>query len=181
MQDNVHLFSARKSSKRLIYRRNKLLSTDGFEGFMENYDRKKEILDACLDTFIKNGLSETTVWDLSSSLNLQSGGIYYWFKDKDEAVVACAEEAAIRIETVLIFPALDDIKNPSLLMDKLQRCADEHRPMMKFFASVCASPKFAGKMTPVRDRLAERYIKYMLQSLQQSFIALPRKWHLMFA
>lgn len=60
---------------------------------MENNERRKEILNTCLDTFISKGLSETTVRDLSTALKLQSGGIYYWFKDKDEAVVACAEEA----------------------------------------------------------------------------------------
>lgn len=60
---------------------------------MDNSDRRKEILNVCLDTFINKGLSETTVRDLSTALKLQSGGIYYWFKDKDEAVVACAEEA----------------------------------------------------------------------------------------
>ena len=69
---------------------------------MDNSDRRKEILNVCLDTFINKGLSETTVRDLSTALKLQSGGIYYWFKDKDEAVVACAEEAALRLENSLI-------------------------------------------------------------------------------
>lgn len=54
---------------------------------MDNSDRRKEILNVCLDTFINKGLSETTVRDLSTALKLQSGGIYYWFKDKDEAVL----------------------------------------------------------------------------------------------
>lgn len=49
---------------------------------MDNSDRRKEILNVCLDTFINKGLSETTVRDLSTALKLQSGGIYYWFKDK---------------------------------------------------------------------------------------------------
>lgn len=44
---------------------------------MDNSDRRKEILNVCLDTFINKGLSETTVRDLSTALKLQSGGIYY--------------------------------------------------------------------------------------------------------
>lgn len=123
-------------------------------------DRKEEVLNLCLDTFIQNGLSETTVRDLSAALKLQSGGIYYWFKDKDEAVVACAEEAAIRLETYLIFPALYDIGDPEKLMDKLHQRADEMRPTMKFFASVCALSKYEERMQPVLDRLAERYEMY---------------------
>ncbi|MFR7893038.1 MAG: hypothetical protein ACLU38_02070 [Dysosmobacter sp.] len=36
---------------------------------------------------------------MSRALALQSGGIYYWFKDKDDVVVTCAEEeAALRLE-----------------------------------------------------------------------------------
>ena len=105
---------------------------------MDNSDRRKEILNVCLDTFINKGLSETTVRDLSTALKLQSGGIYYWFKDKDEAVVACAEEAALRLENFLIFPALKDIKDPDKMMKHLKIRADEMQPTMKFFASVCA-------------------------------------------
>lgn len=103
---------------------------------MDNSDRRKEILNVCLDTFINKGLSETTVRDLSTALKLQSGGIYYWFKDKDEAVVACAEEAALRLEDFLIFPALKDIKDPDKMMKRLKIRADEMQPTMKFFASV---------------------------------------------
>ena len=127
---------------------------------MDNSDRRKEILNVCLDTFINKGLSETTVRDLSTALKLQSGGIYYWFKDKDEAVVACAEEAALRLENSLIFPALKDIKDPDKMIKRLKIRADEMRPTMKFFASVCALSKYEERMQPVLDRLAESYEAY---------------------
>ncbi|MFR6086139.1 MAG: TetR/AcrR family transcriptional regulator [Oscillospiraceae bacterium] len=66
---------------------------------MENAQRKREILDVCLATFIRRGLYETSVRDLSRALALQSGGIYYWFKDKT-MVVTCAEEAALRLRSI---------------------------------------------------------------------------------
>lgn len=119
-----------------------------------------DLIRGSLDTFINKGLSETTVRDLSTALKLQSGGIYYWFKDKDEAVVACAEEAALRLENSLIFPALKDIKDPDKMMKRLKIRADEMRPTMKFFASVCALSKYEERMQPVLDRLAERYEAY---------------------
>ena len=100
---------------------------------MENAQRKREILDVCLATFIRRGLYETSVRDLSRALALQSGGIYYWFKDKDDVVVTCAEEAALRLEEHLIAPALQDIREPDRMMERLR---------------------------PVLGRLAERYEKY---------------------
>ena len=105
---------------------------------MENAQRKREILDVCLATFIRRGLYETSVRDLSRALALQSGGIYYWFKDKDDVVVTCAEEAALRLEEHLIAPALQDIREPDRMMERLRLRADELRPMMKFFASVAS-------------------------------------------
>ena len=100
---------------------------------MENAQRKREILDVCLATFIRRGLYETSVRDLSRALALQSGGIDYWFKDKDDVVVTCAEEAALRLEEHLIAPALQDIREPDRMMERLR---------------------------PVLGRLAERYEKY---------------------
>lgn len=38
-------------------------------------ERKKEVIDICLDCFIKNGLYETTTRDLSKALKLQNAGL----------------------------------------------------------------------------------------------------------
>lgn len=59
-------------------------------------DRKKEVINVCLDHFIEKGLSETSTRSLSSALQLQNAGLYYYFENKDEAIILCAEEAAIR-------------------------------------------------------------------------------------
>ncbi len=127
---------------------------------MENSERRQKVLEVCLETFVKNGLYETSVRDLGKSLNLQSGAIYWWFKDKDEVVLACAEEAAIRLETALIIPALGDMRDPERLMSSLKTRADKMRPMMKFFACVCSCSKYEERLQPVLDRLSERYEKY---------------------
>lgn len=58
---------------------------------MEN-DRKKEVINVCLDHFIANGL-EISTRSLSEALKLQNTGLYYYFESKDEAVILCAEEA----------------------------------------------------------------------------------------
>ena len=87
---------------------------------MENAQRKREILDVCLATFIRRGLYETSVRDLSRALALQSGGIYYWFKDKDDVVVTCAEEAALRLEEHLIAPGPAGYPGAGSMMERLR-------------------------------------------------------------
>ena len=127
---------------------------------MMEVDRKKEVVNVCLDHFIEKGLSETSTRSLSSALRLQSGGLYYYFSSKDEAVVLCAEEAAIRLENTLITPALRDISNPDLMMKRLQSRADEMAPTMRFLVSVCTSKRYKESVRPILDRLADRYEHY---------------------
>ena len=100
-------------------------------------ERKQEILNSCLDLFVLNGLSNTSTRELSSAMNLQSSGMYYYFNSKDELVIACAEEAALKIEKALVSTAENELSDPKNMMDLLQKKALELSPIMRFFVSVC--------------------------------------------
>ena len=121
---------------------------------MEN-DRKKEVINVCLDHFIANGL-EISTRSLSKALKLQNAGLYYYFESKDEAVILCAEEAALRLETYLIAPAIKEITNPDKMMKRLKSHVDEMSPTMRFLVSVCVSETYKDKIKPVLDRLSGR-------------------------
>lgn len=123
-------------------------------------DRRKEVIDICLKKFIDNGLAGTTTRDLSSAMNLQSGALYYYFTSKDEAVIACAEEAAIRLENNIIVPALKDTSDPKKMLEGIRRRADKMAPTMQFLAQVCATPKYRISMDPALTRLSLRYRYY---------------------
>ena len=123
-------------------------------------DRKKEVIDICLNYFIENGLYETSTRKLSSALKLQSAGIYYYFANKDEAVIQCAKEAAIRIENALILPAIQDLDDPDYMMKRLQLRADEMAPAMRFLATVSSSKRYREEMKPVIDGMGKRYAYY---------------------
>jgi len=123
-------------------------------------DRKKEVIDLCLSKLVTKGLAEITVRELSASLQLKKAGIYWYFKDKDEVIVLCAEEAANRLETNLILPVLQEIRNPDAMMKRLYDRADEMAPTMRYFVQVCATPKYRDEMSPVLSRLSKRYKFY---------------------
>lgn len=126
-------------------------------------DRKKEVINICLDHFIENGLAETSTRSLSSALKLQNAGLYYYFESKDEAVILCAEEAVLRLENNLIYPALKDIIAPDLMIKRLRSRADKMAPTMRFFVSVCTSTHYKDEMKPLLDRLADRYAMYIVK------------------
>ena len=126
-------------------------------------ERKREVIDLCLNDLISKGLAQISVRELSAALKLKKAGIYYYFADKDEAIIECAEEAARRLEFNLIVPALKDIHNPEHMVARLMDRADEMAPTMKLFAQVCADPRYHEKMKPALNRLSERYDKYTQQ------------------
>ncbi len=122
--------------------------------------RKQEIVNVCLETFMKNGLAHTSTRDLSAALNMNNAVVFYYFKNKDDIVIACAEEATIRIERDLIGVALNDIEDPEKLMRDLRVRADKMRPLMKFFVSVCACEKYDDAIQRMLDNLTHRYDDY---------------------
>lgn len=126
----------------------------------EAADRKKEIIRTCLEVFIKKGLVNTTSRDLSAALNLQNAGIYYYFKSKDELVVACAEEAAYQLETNLILPLKNELSNPQKMMSELQHKCDLMASTMKFLAQTFSAKKYHKKLLPTLAAMSERYKKY---------------------
>jgi len=115
-------------------------------------DRKKEVINICLDLFIEKGLTATSTRELSSALKMQNAALYYYFESKDDAVVACAEEAAMRLENALIPSALKDIAEPDVMMVNLQKRADEMAPTMSFLVTVCESTQYKDKMRPAQNR-----------------------------
>ncbi len=125
--------------------------------------RKQEIINKCLETFMKKGLAHTSTKNLCDALNLNSGGVFYYFNTRDEIIIACAEEAKKRIEKELFGIAISDIENPEKLAKDLHDRAVTMRPLMKFFVSVCATPKYEDTVYPLLDKLGLRYKYYVNQ------------------
>ena len=122
--------------------------------------KKRNMIDICLNTFVENGLADTSSRDLARAMNLQSGGLYYYFSSKDDALLACAEAAALKLEEYLIIPALKEVENPDEMMRSLKNRADEMAPTMKFLVQVCSTKKYREAMTPVLRRISNRYEMY---------------------
>lgn len=123
-------------------------------------NRKREIISKCLDVFTSKGLLNTTSRDLSTALNLQSAGIYYYFDTKDDLVVACAEEAARQLEIQLILPLKTELQYPNKMMKDLQAKCDVLAPTMKFLVQAYTDEKYHEKLLPSLTAMSDRYKKY---------------------
>ncbi len=124
-------------------------------------ERKKEIIGICLETFIRDGLLNTSMRDLGKALGLDPTALYNHFESKDEVVIACAEEATVRIESELFVAALKDIDDPVKLVKDLDRKAVAMRPLMQVFINVCTSQRYSNKLKEVKLRQGDRYRFYI--------------------
>jgi len=123
----------------------------------ENVSKKYTAVSICLQQFVDKGLFATTSRDLSKALNLQTAGMYSYFENKDEAVIACAEEAAKKLESDLMNIAVDRISEPYVMMAELKKKAKEMAPMMRFFTQVCSTEKYEERIRPMLSGLSIRY------------------------
>lgn len=128
----------------------------------EAYDvnRKKEIVDICLKKFMEKGLYETTSRDLTDALNMTPGALYYHFKNKDDAVLECADEAARRLGEILLLPALELIDKTEAVDENPLENPEEVQAMMRFLAQVCTANKYRESMKPILEHMREREHAY---------------------
>lgn len=126
----------------------------------DNVSKVNSAVNVCLEQFVNKGLMATTSRDLSRALNLQSAGMYSYFQNKDDAVIACAETAAKRLEDELIAVAMNNITSPNTMVTKLCEKARQLAPMMRFFTQVCATEKYEERIRPVLSSLTSRYEDY---------------------
>ncbi len=55
-------------------------------------ERKNQILDAATDVFVREGLHKARVDDIAEKAGLSKGALYWYFKSKDEIIVAILDK-----------------------------------------------------------------------------------------
>ncbi len=130
---------------------------------MSPSERRKEIIDVCLNVLMENGLAETGIRDFAIALNMHPSNIFYYFNSKDEIIAACIDEAKERIERDLFGIALKDLDDPDKLAKDLYQRATTQRQLMKFFVTACSLPQYENVVEPSLDKLSIRYKTYIDQ------------------
>ncbi|MCP4201047.1 MAG: TetR/AcrR family transcriptional regulator [bacterium] len=64
-------------------------------------DRKREILAAASTVFRSKGLHATGMRDIASELGMHVGNLYYYFKNKEELLAFCQEDALAGLRTLV--------------------------------------------------------------------------------
>jgi AcrR family transcriptional regulator len=64
-------------------------------------DRKREILAAASRVFRRKGLHATGMRDIASELDMHVGNLYYYFKNKEELLAFCQEDALAGLRALI--------------------------------------------------------------------------------
>lgn len=68
-----------------------------------NATRRKQILDAAARCFAARGFHQTTMQEITAASGMSAGGLYRYFKTKDDIIVAIAEQEGAENQSLVDF------------------------------------------------------------------------------
>ncbi len=127
----------------------------------ENRERKKQqILKKCFELFVKKGLENTSLNDLTVYCETYKAAFYVYFKSKDEIVVEAAKMYMKALDKMF----KNEFGNPKgTVDDALKRGFEvvcEHRNELRFIYQVISSPKYGKKSREEISEIYSEYFKY---------------------
>lgn len=124
----------------------------------EKRERKRQqMLEQCFKLFVKKGLENTSLNDLTSYCKTYKAAFYVYFKSKDEIVVETAKMYMQTLDEMF----KNEFSNPKgTIEEALKRGFEvvcDQRNELRFIYQVVSSPKYGKKS---REEISEIYSKY---------------------
>lgn len=122
-------------------------------------ETRERILEAALQLFREKGFDETTMRDVAAAAEMSTGAAYYYFRSKEELVMALYVRSAEEKRTFLpdAIAASGDLKKRlrAVIDANFQQFAD-HRRLFRALARIGMDPShplspFAKETAPMRD------------------------------
>jgi len=144
-------------------------------------ETRERILDAALRLFRERGFDETTMRDIAAAAEVATGAAYYYFRSKEDLVMAFYVRTAEEARAVL--PA--EIDRSRDLKKRLRTIIDHkfeqfagHRALLVGLVRIGIDPKnrlspFGNDTAPMRDES----IEFFRRALDESSTKIPRDLH----
>lgn len=105
--------------------------------------KREEMLDAFMQAFIEFGLDKSSTKKLTSKAGVNEALLYYYFSDKNEAIVACVNRQYEKNRMGSLDIVKKNIADPEKMMDKLFNYTKKSCPEQRFMMEVIAHPVYS--------------------------------------
>ena len=127
----------------------------------ENRERKKRhLLGECFDLFVKQGLENTSLNDLTAYCKTYKAAFYNYFKSKDEIVLESAKMYMENLDDMFFCEFLNP--QPSLI-EALKRgfqLVSEEKNKLRFIYQILSSPKYGEVCQKELSGIYTKYLNY---------------------
>ena len=128
-----------------------------------NNIQKDEILKKCFTYFVEHGLERISMRKMCAETGMAMSSAYYWFKDKDEAVLDSAEYGLNMVTDKLfnyVFSHIGDIKE---VINSFPEKLMEYKKELRFIYQLTTSNQYGDRMRLIADKLGFTYDAYAMK------------------
>lgn len=127
---------------------------------VENDFDRDEILDKIFSCLVFYGLEKTTTRAICEATGLKSSSLYYWFKNKDEAVLDATIHGLNTIVDDLFTSAYTYLSDLDGLFYKVPKTVLKYKQELRFIYQVATSPQYGNRLRDEASGLPLAYNSY---------------------
>lgn len=125
-----------------------------------NNIQKDEILRKAFEYFVDNGLENVTMRNLCKETGMSVSSAYYWFGDKDGAIISATEWGLDDVAGKLFEYIYKYIDNLQIVIITFSEFAMEYKKQLRFIYQVATSTKYGNEIRPLAAKLSLVYDRY---------------------
>jgi AcrR family transcriptional regulator len=131
---------------------------------------RQQILSAAMQVFAQKGYHDTRVDDIVAASGSSKGGVYFYFRSKQEIFLALIDDFAGHLEQSVIEAIMRETEGIRRVNAALESCLDvfrEYQPLAKIFLiqAVGLGEVFEKKRMEIHDRFEQAIKIYLDQAL----------------
>lgn len=115
---------------------------------MKSDIKREEMLDAFIQAFTEYGIDKASTKKLTAKAGVNEALLYYYFSDKNDAVIACVKRCYERYKTGTVDIIRKNIHDVDKMMDKLQSYTKKTMNEQRFALEVLAHPVYSKSIIP---------------------------------
>ena len=118
--------------------------------------KREEMLDAFMQAFMEFGLDKSSTKKLTSKAGVNEALLYYYFSDKNEAIVACVNRQYEKNRNASFDLIRKNLADPEKMMDKLFTYTKKTSAEQRFMMEVISHPVYSKSVLPLGKEMSRK-------------------------